>query len=60
MSLCFSASRIMKVSEVRRMCQEAKENPTLLMAVELKAKERLYKQFLQKEKTASSSRQAVM
>jgi hypothetical protein len=46
MSVCFSASRLMKVSEVRRLCQQMRENPTLLMAIELKAKEKLYKRFL--------------
>jgi hypothetical protein len=54
MSVCFSASRLMKVSEVRRLCKEMRENPALLMATELKAKEILYKRFLQKEKTASA------
>ncbi|MEK4174711.1 hypothetical protein NST97_01655 [Aeribacillus sp. FSL K6-1305] len=54
MSVCFSASRLMKVSEVRRLCQEMRENPALLLAAELKAKEEIYKRFLQKEKTASA------
>jgi hypothetical protein len=54
MNICFTASRLMKVSEVRRLCQELRENPALLMATELKAKEILYKRFLRKEKTASA------
>jgi hypothetical protein len=59
MNVCFSASRLMKVSEVRRLCQQMRENPTLLMEIELKAKEELYKRFLQKEKTASAPTLAV-
>jgi hypothetical protein len=39
----FSASRMMKASEVLQMCREAKKNPALLIAVELKAKENLFK-----------------
>jgi hypothetical protein len=54
MIVCFTASRLMKVSEVRRLCQELRENPALLMATELKAKEELYKHFLRKEKTVSA------
>jgi hypothetical protein len=50
MNICFSASRLMKVSEVRNLCQEMKNNPILLMALELEAKKRL---FVQKEKAAS-------
>lgn len=53
MNVCFTASRLMKVSEVRRLCQEMRENPALLMVTELKAKEEIYKRFLRKEKTAS-------
>jgi hypothetical protein len=59
MIVCFTASRLMKVSEVRRLCQELRENPALLMATELKAKEILYKRFLQQEKTASAPTLAV-
>lgn len=50
MNVCFTASRMMKVSEVRRLCKEMRENPTLLVATELYAKELLYKQFLAKKK----------
>jgi hypothetical protein len=53
MNVCFTASRLMKVPEVRRLCKEMRENLALLMATELKAKEELYKRFLQHEKTAS-------
>lgn len=59
MIVCFSASRLMKVSEVRRLCQEMRENPALLLAAELKAKEEIYKRFLQKEKTASAPTLAI-
>lgn len=59
MNICFSASRLMKASEVRRLCHEMRENPVLLMATELKAKEILYKRFLQKEKTASAATLAI-
>jgi hypothetical protein len=59
MSVCFSASRLMKASEVRRLCQEMRENPALLMATELKAKEILYQRYLLKEKTASAPTLAV-
>jgi hypothetical protein len=59
MNVCFTASRLMRVSEVRRLCQELRENPALLMATELKAKKILYKLFLQKEKTASAPTLAI-
>jgi hypothetical protein len=59
MIVCFTASRLMKVSEVRRLCQEMRENPALFMATELKAKEILYQRFLRKEKTASAPTLAV-
>jgi hypothetical protein len=53
MNICFTASRLMKVSEVRRLCQQARENRELLLAEELKRKEAVQK-LLQKEKTASA------
>jgi hypothetical protein len=59
MIVCFTASRLMRVSEVRRLCQELRENPALLMATELKAKEILYQRYLRKEKTASAPTLAV-
>jgi hypothetical protein len=58
MNVCFSASRLMKVSEVRRLCAEMRENPTLLLATELYAKEQVYK-LLRQEKTASAPTLAV-
>jgi hypothetical protein len=58
MSVCFSASRLIKASEVRRLCKEMRENPALLLATELTAKEELYRRFLQKE-TASAPTLAV-
>jgi hypothetical protein len=45
-----SASRLMKVSEVRRLCEDIRKNPTLLMALELEAKKRL----LDKKQKAAS------
>jgi hypothetical protein len=39
----FTASRMMKASKVLQMCREAKKNPALLIAVELEAKEKLFK-----------------
>jgi hypothetical protein len=39
----FTASRMMKASEVLQMCREAKKAPALLIAVELEAKEKLFK-----------------
>jgi hypothetical protein len=59
MNVCFTASRLMKVSEIRRLCKEMRENPALLMATELKAKEILYQRFLRNEKTASAPTLAV-
>jgi hypothetical protein len=53
MYVVLSASRLMKASEVREVCVELRSNPTLLMALELAAKEKLYKRFGQKEKAAS-------
>jgi hypothetical protein len=50
MNICFSASRLMKTSEVRDVCAELRKNPTLLMELELAAKEKIYGQ---KEKAAS-------
>jgi hypothetical protein len=58
MNVCFSASRLMKASEVRRMCKEMRENPALLLATELSAKEQVYK-LLRKEKTASAATLAI-
>ncbi|UYL93766.1 hypothetical protein NIIg32_gp35 [Parageobacillus phage vB_PtoS_NIIg3.2] len=54
MNICFTASRLMKAWEIRRLCEEMRENQAMLMATELKAKEELYKRFLQHEKTASA------
>jgi hypothetical protein len=39
----FTASRMMKASEVLQMCRDAKKAPALLIAVELEAKEKLFK-----------------
>jgi len=58
MNVCFSASRLMKGFEVRRFCKEMRENPALLLATELSAKEQVYK-LLQNEKTASAPTLAV-
>lgn len=48
-----SASRLMKAAEVREICSELRSNPTLLMALELAAKETLYQRL--KEKAASET-----
>ncbi|MED4990117.1 hypothetical protein [Parageobacillus toebii] len=53
MIFCFSASRLMKTSEIREICAELRSNPTLLTALELAAKEKLYQQFAPKEKAVS-------
>lgn len=37
-----SATRMMKASEVVKRCAEAKNSPTLLLAMELEAKQKLY------------------
>jgi hypothetical protein len=52
MNIVFSASRLMKVSEVRSLCKKMRENPVLLLATDLKAKEELFNRFL-KENVAS-------
>jgi hypothetical protein len=38
MNFTFSASRLMKAGEVRDLCKEMRDNPTLLLAVEVKAR----------------------
>ncbi len=50
MSFVLSASKLMKASQVRELCQQMKNNPTLLLLVEAEAKEKL---SLKKEKAAS-------
>ncbi|ANB56179.1 hypothetical protein GFC29_3096 [Anoxybacillus sp. B7M1] len=42
MSICFTASRLMKASEVREFCAKLRNNPALLLATELAAKEKIY------------------
>jgi hypothetical protein len=49
----FTASRLMKVSEVLEICAELRNNPTLLMELESAMKEELCQRFGQKEKAAS-------
>jgi acetone carboxylase gamma subunit len=41
MNICFTASRLMKASEVRRFCQQARENRLHLMVMERRAKQKL-------------------
>jgi hypothetical protein len=53
MNVCFSASQLMKASEVVEVCAELRNNPTLLMKLELAMKEELCKRFGPKEKAAS-------
>jgi hypothetical protein len=52
MSVCFIASRLMKVSEIRRLCKEMRENRPHLMVMERRAKQKLRE--IQQEKTASA------
>jgi hypothetical protein len=52
MSVCFTASRLMKVSEIRRLCKEMSENHLHLMVMERRAKQKLRE--IQQEKTASA------
>lgn len=54
MSILFTASRLMKASEVRKWCQAAKAQPIFLQYIERQIKEHC-DQYLQeqKEKTAS-------
>ncbi|WP_179863387.1 hypothetical protein [Bacillus pseudomycoides] len=37
-----SATKLMKVAEVRKKCAEAMDSPALLLAMELEAKRKLY------------------
>jgi hypothetical protein len=50
MNFVFTASRLMTAAEVRELCHQTRETPTLLMALELEAKKRL---FEKKQKIAS-------
>jgi hypothetical protein len=47
----FTASKMMKASQVLQMCRDARMSPALLIALELEAKEKLYKM----QKPAGSS-----
>ncbi|ACJ33026.1 hypothetical protein [Anoxybacillus flavithermus] len=57
MNACFTASRLMKASEVRRLCKEVRENRLHLMVVERRAKQKLRE--MQQEKTASAATLAI-
>ena len=57
MNVCFSASRLMKVSEVRRLCKEVRENRLHLMVVKRRAKQKLRE--IQQEKTVSAATLAI-
>ncbi|UAT29965.1 hypothetical protein K7T73_15585 [Bacillus badius] len=50
MYFTLSASRLMKASEVRKVCKEMRDNPVLLLSVDFEAKKRY---FASKEKAAS-------
>jgi len=50
MNVCFTASRIMKASEVSKLCKRMKENPRILLMAESQAKEVINKYFLRKRK----------
>lgn len=52
MNIVLSASRLMKVSEVRRLCEEMRQRPEVVLATELEAKKRVYELFLKKKKLA--------
>ncbi|OAO78063.1 hypothetical protein A0O32_2193 [Anoxybacillus flavithermus] len=52
MNIVFSASRLMKVSEVRRLCEEMRQRPEVVLATELEAKKRVYERFMKKKKLA--------
>jgi hypothetical protein len=41
MNFTFSASRLMKAREVKELCKELRNNPTLLLAVEVKARKKM-------------------
>ncbi|MBB5356682.1 MULTISPECIES: hypothetical protein [Anoxybacillus] len=43
MSFCLTASRLMKASEVKKLCAELRNDPALLLALELTAKQEWYK-----------------
>lgn len=43
MTICITASRIMKASEVRKHCRQLKDNETLRNALELSIKEKILK-----------------
>jgi hypothetical protein len=53
MYICFTASRLKNVSEVREICEELRNNPDVVKELELAAKKELFKRFGQKEKAAS-------
>ena len=52
MNIVFSASRLMKVSEVRRLCEDMRQRPEVVLATELEAKRVVYERFLKKKKLA--------
>ncbi|KHF30128.1 hypothetical protein LR68_01255 [Anoxybacillus sp. BCO1] len=41
MNICFSATRLMKVSEVRRVCEVMRNNPFHIMVFEYRLKQKL-------------------
>jgi hypothetical protein len=53
MNICFTASRLMKASEVREICQEIRNNPEMVKKFELAVRKEIFKRFEQKEKAAS-------
>lgn len=38
----FTASKLMKASQVRQQCAELRNNPALIIAMELEAKKKIY------------------
>lgn len=51
MKFILSASKLMKASEVSKLCREMKANPALLLDIEFQYRKKIYD--LQKEKAAS-------
>jgi hypothetical protein len=49
----FTASQLMKASEVRKIYEEMRNNPDIIGSLEAKAKEKLKQRFGKKEKAAS-------
>ncbi|MCY8269638.1 hypothetical protein [Bacillus sonorensis] len=60
MNLVFTASRIMKGSEVHEFCKQARENPALLLLTEVEAKKSLIEMKKQQAGTLTASTKDVV